>query len=87
MRMYKVTRQQLMEIQEQEGPSPKWYGRIQALGIHADGCPIYTLTSKTRRPFNAPDESYLSLITKALIEENGFTENEANLYLALCLNN
>ena len=61
--------------------------RFQALGIHADGCPIYTLTSEIRHSFNAPDDSYLSLITKALIEENGFTENEANLYLAMCLNN
>lgn len=87
MRMFKVTRQQLREIQGQEGPSANWYGRIQALGIHADGCPIYTLTSETRRPANVPDETYLSLIIRALIEENGFTENEANLYLALCLNN
>ena len=87
MRMYKVTREQLKEIQEQEVKSPKWYGKIQPLGIHADGCPIYTLTSEIRHPFNAPDDNYLSLIIKALIEENGFTENEANLYLAICLNN
>ena len=87
MRMYKVTRQQLMEIREQEGQGAKWYGRIQALGIHADGTPIYTLTSQTRRPFNAPDESYFTLITKALIEENGFTKKEANSYLAECLDN
>ena len=87
MRMYKVTRQQLREIQEQEGSSSKWYGRIQALGIHTDGCPIYTLTSEIRHPFNAPDDSYLSLITGALIGENGFTENEANIYLAMCLHN
>lgn len=87
MRMFKITWQQLKEIQKQEGPSAKWYGRIQALGIHADGCQIYTLTSEIRHTFNAPDDSYLSLITKALIEENGFTENEANRYLTLCLNN
>ncbi len=87
MRMFKVTRQQLKEIQKQEGPSRMWYGKIQALGIHADGCPIYTLTSETRRPANAPDKTYLSLIIRALIEENGFTENEANNYIAMCLNN
>lgn len=87
MRMFKITRQQLKEIQIQEGPSINWYGKIQTLGIHTDGCPIYTLTSETRRPAYAPDETYLSLIKKALIEENGFTENEANLYIALCLNN
>ncbi len=85
MRMFKITRQQLKEIQVQECPSKNWYGKIQALGIHADGSPIYTLTSEARRPANAPDDTYLSLIKKALIEENGFTENEANLYLAGCL--
>ena len=85
MRLYKVTREQLNEIQEQEGPSAKWYGRIQALGIHADGCPIYTLTSEVRHPFKAPDDSYLSLISRALTEENNFTVSEAILYLAECL--
>lgn len=87
VRMFKITRRQLREIQDQEGSTAKWYGRVQALGIHADGHPIYTLTSETRRPANAPDETYLSLIAKALVEENGFTENEANLYVAMCLNN
>ena len=87
MRMYKVTRRQLKKIQEQEGPSAKWYGRIQPLGIHADGCPIYTLTSEIRHPFNAPDDSYLSLILRALTEENSFTLSEAILYLAECLHN
>lgn len=87
MRMYKVTRQQLMEIQDQEGSSEKWYGRIYALGIHTDGTPIYTMTSETRHPFNAPDDAYINLISKALTEENGFTEPEANLYLSQCLPN
>ena len=87
MRMFKVTREQLWEIQEQESSSAKWYGRILALGIHADGCPIYTMTSEFRRPFNAPAENYFSLISKALTEENGFTENEAKTYLAGCLDN
>ena len=85
MRMYKVTREQLKEIQRQEGPSAKWYGRIQPLGIQADGCSIYTLTSEVRHPFNAPDDSYLSLISRALTEENSFTLSEAILYLAACL--
>lgn len=87
MRMYKVTREQLIDIQGQEGPSANWYGRIYALGIHADGTPIYTMTSETRRSFNAPDEAYINLILKALVEENGFTEAEANLYLSQCLHN
>ena len=85
MRMYKVTRDQLWDIQGQEVRKPEWYGRIQALGIHADGCPIYTLTSEFRHPFNAPDGSYFNLISRALVEENGFSEKEAEDYLSGCL--
>lgn len=85
MRMYKVTREQLWDIQGQESRKPEWYGRIMALGIHADGCPIYTLTSEFRHSFNAPDISYLSLISQALVEENGFTKEEAEAYLDECL--
>lgn len=85
MRMYKVTRQQLMDIRKQEGKSPSWYGKVQALGIHTDGCPIYTLTSEFRHPFNAPDNAYISLIARALIEENGFSEKETEDYLSVCL--
>ncbi len=85
MRMYKVTREQLREIQGKEGKSAGWYGRVLALGIHVDGTPIYTLTSEFRHQFNAPDNSYLSLISQALIEENDFTEAEAKAYLDECL--
>ena len=85
MRMFKVTREQLWEIQGKEGRCPEWYGRILALGIHADGCPIYTMTSEYRHPFNAPDKSYINLISRALIEENGFSEKEAEDYLTKCL--
>lgn len=85
MRMYKVTRQQLEKIQDQEGRG--FYGRKQILGIHPDGCTIYTLTSETRFSSNSPDESYFSLILRALIEENGFTETEAKRYLEMCLKN
>lgn len=85
MRMYKVTRQQLREIQRRECASADWYGKVLALGIHADGCPIYTLTSEYRHPFNAPDEKYFNLISRALIEENGFSEFEAKNYLSGCL--
>ena len=85
MRMYKVTRQQLEEIQNKEGR--RFYGRKHNLGIHQDGYPIYTLTSETRFSSNPPDESYFSLILEALSEENKFTEKEANRYLDKCLNN
>lgn len=85
MRLYKVTRKQLEKIQDKEGRG--FYGRKQNLGIHPDGCPIYTLTSDTRFFSNSPDESYFSLILRALIEENGFTETEAKRYLEMCLKN
>ena len=85
MRMFKVTRQQLWEIQGREGRSAEWYGKVLALGIHADGCPIYTLTSEFRHAFNAPDKTYINLISRALIEENGFSEKEAENYLSGCL--
>ena len=85
MRMFQVTREQLWEIQGKEGRKPEWYGRILALGIHADGRPIYTMTSEYRHPFNAPDGSYFNLISRALVEENGFSEKEAEDYLSGCL--
>lgn len=87
MRLYRVTRQQLKEIRVQEGKSADWYGKIQALGIHTDGAPVYTLTSETRRFANAPDESYISLIKRTLTEENGFSQEEADRYLAGCQDN
>ena len=79
--------QQLKEIRVQEGKSADWYGKIQALGIHSDGSPVYTLTSETRRFANAPDDSYITLIKRALTEENGFSQEEADHYLAECSDN
>ena len=85
MRLFKVTRQQLWKTQGREGRSAEWYGKVLSLGIHADGCPIYTLTSEYRHTFNAPSETYIDLISRALVEENGFSEKEAEDYLSVCL--
>lgn len=84
MRLYKISREQLREVQEQEGLSPEWYGRLVTLGVHKDGCPIYTFTSKMRHECNAPSAAYLRLIRSALINECKLDEAEADEYLNTC---
>jgi len=68
MRLYKITYGQLEEVKSQEGPSPSWYGRVVCLGVAEDGCPIYTLTSETRRAENEPSEAYKEVIHKGMME-------------------
>ena len=84
MRLYQISRAQLHEVQAQEGLSPNWYGRLVTLGVHEDGCPIYTFTSEVRHEHNAPSETYLDLIRDALTKECGKTESEADAYLDKC---
>jgi gamma-glutamylcyclotransferase (GGCT)/AIG2-like uncharacterized protein YtfP len=80
MRLYRITREQLKDVQQQEGKSANWYGRMVCLGIK-DGSPIYTLTSETRQPENKPDEAYQSLLLNALICDCGYTNRSAQSYL------
>ena len=82
MRLYKISRAQLDEVQDQEGPG--WYGRLLKLGVHEDGCPIYTITSLYPQPRNAPSERYFNRIRDALTKECGKTESEADAYLNIC---
>jgi len=82
MRLYKISRKQLLEVRNQEGKSDSWYGRIVCLGIDEDGTEIYTLTSKTLRDENAPSDEYLDLIKTALINECGYSAKAVNCYLA-----
>lgn len=82
MKLYKITRGQLLDIQAQEGASASWYGRLLCLGIHEDGSEIYTMTSKTIRPANAPSVEYLDLIETALVNDCGYTKNRAKKYIA-----
>ena len=84
MRLYKISRAQLHEVQEQEGLKPYWYGRLVTLGVHEDGCPIYTFTSEMRHEHNAPSAAYLNLIRTALIDECGLSAQEADTYLDIC---
>ena len=81
MRLYKVTREQLHDIQDQEGNSSGWYGRLVPLGEESDGCPIYTITSIEKRPHNSPSEKYLNVIRDALISECGIDDTAADRYL------
>ncbi len=85
MRMYKITRGQLADIQKQEGCSDNWYGNRLFLGVADNGVPIFTLTSKTVRPQNEPGEAYLNLLKKALREECRMRKNEVEKYIAQCL--
>lgn len=68
MRLYKLKYAQLMDVRRMEGASPEWYGRIVCLGVK-DDVPIYTLTSETRRPANAPCGEYIRLIVNAMKNE------------------
>ena len=83
MRLYLITFGQLRQIQLQEGPSEKWYGRLLYLfGIN--GIPVYTLTSEQRREQTEPGEKYLSFLREALINEAGMSPDKAEKYLKNC---
>ena len=80
MRLYKISREQLHDIQAQEGLSANWYGKIVCLDV-IDDCPVYTLTSEHKRPENAPSKAYMDLMYKALVNECGVFDEEAREYL------
>lgn len=80
MRLYKITREQLLDVRNQEGPSDTWYGRLICLGIDADGTEIYTLTSKHLRPENVPSDEYKHLLETALMTECGYTSSRVKQY-------
>lgn len=78
---YKITYSQLKCVWEQEGNNARWYDNLQCLGISRDGCAVYTITSSGYRPANEPDESYLSILEKALKKEFRLTKKEIGSYL------
>ena len=80
MRLYRITREQLADIQKQEGPSPRWYGNQVLLGLHRDGSPIYTLTCKGTNEKNSPCDAYRELIRTALMG-CGMTASQVQQYL------
>ena len=78
---YKITREQLHDIQVQEGLSAHWYGKLICLGIYRDGCPVYTFSSAEKHEETQPDTCYVELIRNALIDECGYSEKEVDEYL------
>ena len=85
MRLYKITKEQLDEVQDQECSRPNWYGRKVSLGKNNDGCEIITITNAIPISKNEPSEQYLSLIRKALTTECALSDSEAHDYLLKCL--
>ena len=85
VRLYRITRSQLMGVRAQEGASPEWYGRIECLGVERNGEPIYTLTSESVHKCNKPSDAYLTLIKNALITEGHLSEKDASRYLKGCM--
>ena len=81
VRLYRIKRSQLHEIQEQEGNSPKWYGRIVCLGIEEDGAPIFTLTCERKPERAKPTAAYMNVLRRALEEEGGMEKKEVERYL------
>lgn len=84
MKLYKITREQLNDVQFQEGQSAMWYGRKVFLGFDDDGCEIYTLTSENIRPENEPAPEYLEIIEKSLKKEFNFTQKYISSYIKSC---
>ena len=85
VRLYRITRAQLMGVRKQEGSSPEWYGHIECLGVERNGEPIYTLTSETVHKCHSPSEAYLTLIKNALVTEGHLSEKAAMRYLKDCM--
>ena len=81
VRLYRIKRSQLHEIQAQEGNSPKWYGKIACLGIGADGAPIFTLTCERKPERAKPTAAYMNVLRRALEEEGGMEKKEVERYL------
>ena len=81
MKLYLITRSQLHDVMKQEGASPNWYGRLLCLEVDDQGIPVYTLTSETCRPQNAPSEAYTNLIANALTNEFELPKKKAAGYI------
>ncbi|MBQ6234646.1 MAG: hypothetical protein IJK54_01905 [Clostridia bacterium] len=78
MRLYLITREQFLEVQNQEG---RWYSCRVDLGIAEDGNPICTFTAPYRYPSNPPSKLYRDWIESALIHECNLPVSTAKSYL------
>ena len=71
-----------MDVREQEGSKPNWYGRVVFLQFsEKDGSHVFTLTSEELQPLNRPSDDYLRVMVRALKEEVGLSEKEIARYL------
>ena len=84
MRLYKITYGQLKDVQQQEGCSMNWYGRLVCLGFE-DGLPVMTFTSGKQLEQNMPDDIYLNLIHDAMVSECDISKRDASQYLNSCM--
>lgn len=83
MRLYLITREQFLEVQEQEGA---WYSRRVDLAVAEDGNPIYTFTAPYRYQSKPPSKKYRDWIETALITECGVPAETAKSYLDRAVN-
>lgn len=80
MRLYKITGEQLLDVQKQEGTRADWYGNLVDLGEFF-GLPVFTMTAYDFPPRKPPCDAYRNLIIRALNEECGISESDARKYL------
>ena len=85
MKLYRITRGQLDEVQEQEGNLDHWYGKMYCLGLDKDGTPIITLTSRTENEENAPCDALLETMYLGLTTCCEYNKTEAVRYLRTAL--
>lgn len=85
MKLYRITRGQLDEVQEQEGNLDNWYGKMYCLGLDKDGTPIITLTSRTENEENAPCDALLETMYLGLTTCCEYNKTEAVRYLRTAL--
>ena len=85
MKLYRITREQLDEVQQQEGASDSWYGRMYCVGLDQDGTPIITLTSRFENEENAPCNALLETMYLGLTTCCEYNKTEAVRYLRTAL--
>ncbi len=79
MRLYKITWEQFLDVQQQECNSPNWYGRVVALDV-IENCPVYTITSEYKHDYNEPSNVYRDLVESEIrkIKEEFAVMNNKN---------
>lgn len=86
-RLWKITKEQYLEVCEQEGNSKKWYGKELYLGKDEENIPIITITNGKDLPPNEPSEEYIRTVIVGLREtysliNHAITDTEIINYLS-----